>query len=127
MNVLFYATIKDGVWECLQHKVEAVVPVESMEICRTIESLSERLCKPLYGLSIGVMLATSQKELQELLIIRDFIIDFRLILVLPDRKKETIAKGHLLRPRYLTYADGDFTDVAAVLGKMLEFQNKLIC
>ena len=37
------------------------------------------------------------------------------------REEDTVSKGHLLRPRYLTYADGDFEDVAAVLEKILRY------
>ncbi|MCD6199973.1 MAG: hypothetical protein J7K15_15635, partial [Deltaproteobacteria bacterium] len=51
--------------------------------------------------------------------VRDLIWDLRLILILPDREAGTIAKGHILRPRFLTYLDSDFTEVAAVLKKML--------
>jgi len=31
-----------------------------------------------------------------------------------------VHKGHLLRPRFLTYAHGNFDDVGVVLGRMLE-------
>ncbi|MDP3029372.1 MAG: hypothetical protein Q8O04_07735 [Deltaproteobacteria bacterium] len=37
----------------------------------------------------------------------------------PDQEKDTIAKGHSPRPRFVTYADSDFLDVAAALGKIL--------
>ncbi len=42
------------------------------------------------------------------------------ILVLADRKKDTILKGRKLYPRFISHADGDFTDVAAVLEKKFE-------
>ena len=120
MKVLYFAPMENGVCERLQQKIEAVIPAENMEIYRTFEDLSERFHQPLNNLSVAVLLAASREDLQELLSIRDLITDVRLIAVLPDRKKETIAKGHLLRPRYLAYADGDFADVVAVLRKMLE-------
>ena len=123
MNVLFYATMKDGLWERLRKRIEAVVPAENMEIYRTLEGLSKRLHQPLYDLSIAVLLAATREELQEILSIQDLITDIRVIAIIPDREKETVAKGHLLRPRYLTYSDGDFADVAAVLGKMLKTVN----
>jgi len=37
----------------------------------------------------------------------------------PDQEENTIAKGHSLRPRFVTYADSDFPDVVAALGKTL--------
>jgi hypothetical protein len=44
----------------------------------------------------------------------------RIILVLPDRDDETVAMGHRLRPRMVSYNDGDYLDVAAVLIRMNE-------
>ena len=40
--------------------------------------------------------------------------------VISHDKKETISTGHRLRPRYISYTDGNFKDVAAVLNKMDE-------
>ena len=122
MKVLFFAPMENGVCKRLQQSIEEVVWLEYMEVYRTFEDLSKRLHQPLHNLSVVVLLATNREYLQELLSIRDLIMDVRLIAVLPDRKKETIAKGHLLRPRFMAYADGDFADVAAVLEKMLEIQ-----
>jgi hypothetical protein len=42
------------------------------------------------------------------------------IVILPDSNPDTVAKGHILRPRFLSYCDGDFQDVAAVLSRMIE-------
>jgi hypothetical protein len=44
--------------------------------------------------------------------------DVRIILILPNHEDETVVMGHRLEPRLLTYADGDFTDVSAVLGRI---------
>ncbi len=37
-----------------------------------------------------------------------------------DGEKDTVTNGHKLYPRFISYADGNFKDVASVLGKMLE-------
>ncbi|MCJ7779472.1 MAG: hypothetical protein MUQ27_01475, partial [Acidimicrobiia bacterium] len=47
--------------------------------------------------------------------IRDLLDRIRIILILPDRNKDTINKGHTLFPRFLTYVDGNFDWVTAVL------------
>jgi hypothetical protein len=44
----------------------------------------------------------------------------RLVLVLPDEEDETIALAHGLRPRFVTYADGDYSELREVLQKMLK-------
>jgi len=51
---------------------------------------------------------------------RDFLEDVRLILILADSSAETVARGHLLRPRFLTYTDHDMSEVSSVLGKMIK-------
>ena len=69
----------------------------------------------------------SREDLVDLLSIRNLLDDLRVILLLPNREKETINKGHTLRPRFLTYADSNLLNVAAVLSKMLRntnFDNK---
>jgi len=119
MNLLLYAPVRDGVGERLQKVVEAMVPVHNTEIYRTVETLTRRLREPAHRPSIAVLLAASREDLLEILSIKELIWDLRIILILPDREKDTIAKGHALRPRFLTYSDSDVTDVAVVLRKML--------
>ena len=119
MNLLFYARKEHGAGERLQTLIEGLVSEDNIEICMTIESLSQRLRQPTYDLGIAVLLAADSQDLTELLSIRDLIWDLRLILILPDREIGTIAKGHTLRPRFLTYLDSDFADMTAVLKKML--------
>ena len=68
---------------------------------------------------IAILLAASKEELQELVSVGELLEDIRIILVLPDTDRDTVANAHILRPRYLTYVDSDFSDVAAVLSKML--------
>ena len=121
MRLLLYAPASEGVGERLQGMIEGLVPKNTMEVCRSIESLSRRLRQPADDLSIAaVLLAARSEDLLGLLSIRDLLRDVRIILILPDREANTIAQGHTLRPRFLSYTDSDFTDVLAVLGKCLE-------
>ena len=121
MSLLFYSTSAKGQGKKLHRVIEVLVLKREIEIFRTIESLTRRLHRPGLGhnMTIAVFLAASKEELSELVSIRNLLADFRIILVLPDTRDDTISKGHTLSPRFLTYQDGDFLDVAAVLGKML--------
>ncbi len=119
MNILFYESPKDGAGERLQREVEALIPQEEKEIHCSIESLSRRLRQPHNKLGIAVLLTEDLKSLSDLLSIREVLLDLRIILILPDRKEATIAMGHALHPRFLSYADSNFKDVAAVLKKMI--------
>jgi hypothetical protein len=51
--------------------------------------------------------------------------NIKIVLILPDRNNETIVIGHKLRPRFLSYTDSDFIDVAVVLENMLKILNPL--
>ena len=84
----------------------------------SLDELITRLRRPKEGQTILVLFAAAGKGLSDILSIRDLLEDMKIIIILPDRKGETIAKGYTLHPRFLTFADSDFGDVVAVINKM---------
>ena len=120
MNLFFYVSVMEGAGNRLYEIIESVVPKDQIEIYRTTKSLFRRLRQPKDNLNIAVLLASSKKDLSDILSIGDFLSDISIILILPDEEEDTIAKGHTLRPRFLTYSDNNFQGVGAVLMKMLE-------
>jgi hypothetical protein len=120
MNLLLYARDQNGSGKQLQEEVETVVSKDDMETCRSFEVLSGRLHQPRNGLEIAVLLAADTADLAHLVSLQDVFADFRIILIVPDSERDTIAQAHTLRPRFLTYADSNFEDVAMVLAKMIE-------
>jgi hypothetical protein len=123
VNIVVYEKTTAGAGLRLQRLIETLVPREEIEIHQTIDSLSRRLRQPIFNLDMAVLLATTKEELEDILSLRDLLSDVRSILVLPDREGDTNAQGHTLRPRFITYADSDFVELAAVLTKMLENAN----
>ena len=119
MNVLLYSTTNGGNGDSLKKVIKRLVPDERLEICRTVETLSSRLRQPRLDPFIAVIQASDQSELNSMVDFGDLFNDCRLFLILPDRKADTIVKGHSLRPRFLTYADNDFIRGTAVLKKMI--------
>jgi len=117
VNVLFYSTGEPG--ERLRKVVQELVPGEKLEVYKTLEAFSERLKKPMEELPVAVVLAASEEDLLTILSISHLLYDVRFILILPDREDPTVAIGHSLRPRFLSYTDSDFREVTAVLGKMI--------
>jgi len=120
MNLFFYVSVMEGAGNQLYEIIESVVPEDQIEIYRTTKSLFHRLRQPKDNLNIAVLLASSKKDLSDILSIGDLLSDINIILILPDEEEDTIAKGHTLRPRFLTYSDNSFQGVRAVLMKMLE-------
>ena len=119
MKLFLYVPDRCRSGKRLQRVIEALVSKEDTEIYRTIDGLTFRLRQPRHDPSIAVLLTATREDLSEILSLRDLLGDIRIMLVLPDRKRDTIAKGHTLRPRFVTYADSDFVEMAAVLSKVL--------
>lgn len=92
----------------------------SQETCTSLDTLLHRLRAPENTQAILVLAPADGDDLAKLIAIRNLMMDRRIILILPDTQEETISGGHRLAPRYLSYRDGDFMDVAAVIGKMLK-------
>jgi hypothetical protein len=111
----------DGAGKKLRGSIQLLVPLSQIETHRKIESLNRRLRRLANNLDIAVLLASNKEDLLDLLALRDLFWNLRIILIIPYRKSETVAMGHMLRPRFLSYADGDFKDVAALLEKMLGY------
>ena len=117
ISVLCCLTGKPG--ERLERMILEVVPRERLEIHRTFNSFSERLRKPTDEIPVAVILAAGEDDLLAVLSVSHLLYDVRFILILPDRDDPTVAIGHSLRPRFLSYRDGDFREVTAVLSKMI--------
>ncbi|HVO67640.1 MAG TPA: hypothetical protein VMT12_14285 [Syntrophales bacterium] len=119
MKVLLYSSMETESGERLQRAIEVLVLKDRTEIYRTTEKFLLRLHQPLDEPVIVVLLASSKKDLMDILSLHDLLLDMQIILILPDTDNDTVAKGHLLRPRLITLCDSDFLEVAAVLCKMM--------
>ncbi len=119
-KVLLYTRNKDVVAERLHNLISALVPEKNIEISRSIKRLSQSLGYSSTYNTLAVLLASSEENLQELLAINDFLVNFRIILILPDDEKEMMAKGYRLYPRFVSNITSDFKDVGAVMKKILK-------
>lgn len=123
MNLLLYTSGIDDASKRLLEIATNFAAKGTAEIFYTLDTLTGRLNRPRNNYTVVVLHAATEEELSHVVSLYDFFHDIKLILILPDRKEPTIAKGHKLHPRFLSYADGNFSDIDAVLNKM--FENKL--
>jgi hypothetical protein len=119
MNLILYTKKTDACPAKLRVMFESLVPKDEIEMFHSTESLRNRLLRTSYQDGIVVLVAEKREELSELLPILHLFRKVRIILVLPDRKPETIRVGYQLEPRFLSFIDKGFTEVQAVLKKML--------
>ena len=121
MNVLLYMSRGSGPERRrLLNKIESAARDNTIEIITDFKKFLERLKCFSHTIAAAVLFACTKDALSDILSAKELLEDVRIILILPDRLPDTISKGHLLRPRFMTYAESDFEDVRAVLNKMLK-------
>ena len=118
-DIIIYSKAKNGLGASLQGAVEKVLPKARVETFHTVYRLSERLHRPALNSPIVVLLAMNREDLENIVAIQDLLLDSRVVLILPDKEDDTLALGHVLRPRFVSYQDSSFKDVGAVLNKMI--------
>lgn len=121
MEVILYAAETNEAGERLEKVIKTSLGGLDIQVHRTISSLTQKLRRPRDGFSIAVLLAHSKESLSKILSIIDLFWNLPIILILPDDEMDTISRGHKLYPRFLSYIDSDFNDVAAVLRKMIDY------
>jgi hypothetical protein len=119
MSILIYYSDSADAGESLRQIIERSVLDEKIEIYREIGALSQRLHRPSFDLSVAILFCCSKGDLLDILTLQYLLKDVRIILILPDDDDDTLAKGHALGPRFLSYRDEDFSDVAGVVSRMI--------
>jgi len=121
MEFIVYFNRQDPAIERFERQFETHLPAFNFEALMSIDQLAGRLRSLNQNRlkTVVVLFAADWQDLVDILAIREFLVDVKIVLVLPDHRKETISAGHRLRPRYIGYADGSQEDVVAVLEKML--------
>lgn len=120
IKIIYYSETNEPSSERLKRVIEMNFPRNHIEEYRTIEALSQRLEQPIPEQLIVVLLVASREDLSGIMTLRELLLDRRIILVLPDDEPETASRGHMLRPRFITYREGDYGDVSVVLGRMIK-------
>ena len=118
MKVLLYTTASEGIVERAKTVLQSSVS-DGIEVYQTINDFSLRL-RGAKDTAIVILLVGNREDFLDLLAIRHLFRNIRIIVVVPDTEHETIAMAHRLRPRYLTYIDGNFLGLSAVVNKMSE-------
>ncbi len=121
MQLIIYASPLNVVGRNLAKKFLSLNAKIQSTCFTSLQALDAYLRHPLGVSPICVLIPSDGGELAALIGIRHLLRDMRIILVLPPNQDPQIspASAHMLRPRFISYADGDMSDVTAVLYKML--------
>lgn len=123
MNIIYYYSGKDDSSRKVKRIIEIVVATEKYQVFHKLPDFENYLRASVSHQDIIILQADNVEILQKLTALQDFFSNQRIILILPDNKKETIALGHALRPRFITYPDSDLREMATVLSNMLRTAN----
>ncbi len=123
MQVCHYNPLTNSQGKRLYQVVTSVASEAKTTTYRTIDELCHGLRQPMNGYRVAVILADTCEELSKIHGLLDWFWNCRIILILPDHKRETVSNGWKLFPRFISYIDSDFNDVGAVLEKMLAYKN----
>jgi len=118
MQLLFYSSANDQNKKRLEASVQQVIPESRIELYKKLDDLEKRLRTPVEPDSIAVLSVSNLEELRKMQLLRQLLPEIYVVLVIPDRKKSTLALAHLLLPRFLSRKNSDFTDLKIVLLKM---------
>lgn len=118
MKLLFYYSQENPQTQSLENLVRSFVPDDSIEIYRSLGTLTERVRGPVNNITTAVFVASSLEELKKFYKLRSYFFDLRHIIILPEKNDQMIAIAHKLRPRFLSYFENGFNVVSAVLKKM---------
>ena len=119
MQLLFYSSKNDEHENRLKTAIQAAAPGESIEHFSQLTELRDRLRSIVEPDSVMVLAAVDKPELLRMQEFRDMLTEISIILVLPDRKKNTIHLAHLLRPRFISQIQDDFSDLNQIVAKMI--------
>jgi hypothetical protein len=120
VDLIYYSARNGGPDERLRRVIELFFTKEHSGIYGNPVELAGALRKGSDASTIVIIHAASKDDLRMIVEMKDLLLDRRIILILPDRDTTTIAMGHILRPRLLSFEDSDFFEIAAVLTRMTE-------
>ncbi len=119
MNLIVYTPMNDRSSDRLMSRAVALAKVECKKIFHSFKQFKEKIRRQRFDATIIILNITSNDEMSSAFSIKDYLMGRQLILILPDSNYETVSKGHQLCPRYVTYVNSDFSDVCAVVDKMV--------
>ncbi|MEN8199380.1 MAG: hypothetical protein ABFR63_04835 [Thermodesulfobacteriota bacterium] len=118
MKIYFYAAGQYVPDEHFISLYEAVGDLGEVVVLKNNLNVNLHLTVSLQHEAVMVLYAANRQALDELIAIRGVFTDFRVILVLPDMEGDSIRKGYLLKPSYMSNIRGDIGELREVIRKI---------
>ena len=115
MKTILYANDLTTLGEKLKNMTQTQVSGIQVEDCHSIEHISQILRQPLNNVSVLVLMVGSRDELIQFNSMSPLFDNIRVILILPDSKKDTFSLGLKLKPSFISDVNSNLKDVVSVL------------
>lgn len=120
MNLLYFTSKNGFACEQIIHDLTHVFPDLSINMLPTLKNLKISLRQgSLYKNTIILFMIDSEKELKNLLKLKDFLTNSNVVLILPN-KKQMFHMGAKLYPRFMTDFNNARFEINPVLHKLIE-------
>lgn len=117
MEFLVFANPNDSAKDRFSHEI-IKIPTLSPKFILDHDLFLSLMMRHTINWRVIVFFAYDQEDLDLARSIRDYLVDTRVIMVLSDWNAETVKRGLSLYPSLIVSANGDFSDVVAVLEKI---------
>jgi len=118
MNAILFTKIFDKQGEQLVKTLQDSLNEIKIKVVYSLYDVVQNLRGAMQNSTVVLLHAASHDSLDDIMLIREKLGGTRIILILPDEEDDTVAKGHLLRPRFISTVNCDFNNILAVLNKM---------
>lgn len=118
MNILCFASTATMLEKISKAVIHLNAPGLSIELYKSLDAVQQRLCQPRKCNCIAILCLKNKKEIGEVTALQENFNGTKLILVLPKRDPEAIKTAHKIFPRFIAFADEDFTPITMILKKM---------
>ena len=115
MKTILYANDLTTLGKKLKNMTQTQVSGIQVEDCHSIEHISQILRQPLNNVSVLVLMVGSRDELIQFNSMSSLFDNIRVILILPDSKKDTFSLGLKLKPSFISDVNSNLKDVVSVL------------
>ena len=125
MQTILFSDLDNNVGLRIKEILEMEFSPNSLVCCTQITEFIDVIRYTSGDATIAVLAPHHRASLDELLLVEELLNRLKIVLILPDHHPETIALGHSLRPRIVTFADDDLAKLAAILNKMSAAKNEV--
>jgi len=109
----------------LEKLMEDILPEVGICSYHNIRDFEERLRDPRQETDIAVLAPADEQELNEYADLQGLFDDTKVLLVLRECSRKMVLRGHILRPRFMIFADTKLEVVGSVLEKMTDAANSV--